>query len=678
MTRGLRLLLGSALPLVALVATDGRSRSNDTPTRTPTFVHDVLPILQREGCSSAYCHGGATGKGGFKLSLFGGDPEADWRALVVDLDGRRLDFAEPDQSLLLRKASQAMPHGGGRRLTKDSHGFAILRTWVAAGAPSGEGSAHLRELRLERAPTANGEDSERVRVVARFDSGESRDVTELAVLASTDPRVADVDRSGVIRAVGPGETFVSARYAGADAVLQIVRPLGAPTPPTTRTTHALDIAWTTHLSALGLTPAATAPPHVLGRRLHLDLAGRLPSVDAARRFLTDPDTAAAETIDALLMDDAFVERFATHLADWFSVPADAAALRAQFREIVAANVPLDGLVERMLRPGHALIERHGDPRDRAEFVASAFLGLRISCARCHDHPLDRWRQGDHLGLSALLATRRTPDGRVVAGAAYDDEGRPATPRLLPLAGAAPDDLDAFASVRWLALAGTDSFARVVANRLLGLLLGRAPVEPVDDLRPTNPARMGGMLDAVVAEYRRTGGDLRALVRFVVTSDAYRATSAPRDDGGDDGADGDVGDALASAHGARRTASEVPIRTWLDATAVALGVPRPDVEIPPSPLARRLLLRNGVFDAAVVGAGAACRSITTALRTDGVDAALEAAFLRLLSRLPTANERAALTPSLTAAAADTATDTARTAVVDLLRALIATREHGSSR
>ncbi len=626
-----------------LVLTASFSGAHDPP-RTPTFAADVLPLLQRQGCSSAYCHGGATGKGGLKLSLFGSDPDADWRALAVDQDGRRLDLLAPDRSLLLRKPSLAVPHQGGERLPADSAAYQTLRGWIAAGAGRGE-AAVVRELTLAR-------DGEALRVTAALGDGERRDVTALATFASSDPRVATVTAGGALCEHGPGEALLTARYAGADATLRLLRPWApAATDEAPLPAHPLDQARQRHLRQLGLAPVARAGRHALLRRLFLDLAGRTPTLPEQDALAAVPDQdLAAVVAERLLAGPDFTALFAAHLADWLEVPREAprgqedrtAGLRARLQRAVRDREPLFDLAEELLRPGEPLLERHGDPRDRAEYAARAFLGIRVGCARCHDHPLDRWRQHDHLGLSALLATRRGADGTLQPGSVYDDDGRAVEPRLLPLAaGAPPGDLDAHGRFRWLALQGSDAFARTISNRVLGLLLGEAPVLPLDDHRPTNPVRFGELLATASLAFARSRGDLRGLVTLIVTSAAYAADSAPQSP------DGDPRDALLRAHLGRRTASTLPPATWRAAVRTVLELPPPDheAEDPASPLAERLQQENGAFLRQVLAAQ------TVLPAGPATEAALRDLYRRALCREPTTTELQALAGADLATAAE---------------------------
>jgi hypothetical protein len=641
------------------------------PTAEPTFRGDVLPLLQQKGCASAYCHGAATGRGGFKLSLFGSDPAADWRAIASDLAGRRLDLAAPERSLLLRKPTAEVPHGGGRRLPRGETAHAVLRRWIAGGAPRGDLSAP-DELRLARA-------GDRVTAAVRQHDRE-RDVTALCLFTSTDERVVRIDADGNLGRSGHGEAFVTARYAGLVATLRVVHARATTARPPARlhgqpsaAVHPADRAFRGWLGELGLDPGPAAPPLRLARRLHLDLAGRPPSAEEAEPLQDGDPAARLRAIDRLLASPAFTDTFTEHLAELFELPAPTALPREQqgrvvqvrerLRAAVAAGTPLDTLAEDLLQPGHPLLERHGDPRDRAEYVGRAFLGMRIGCARCHDHPDDRWTIGDHLGFAALVATRRDEDGTVLAGRVFDPEtGDLVTPAMLDLGtgSAEPGSRDVdqnHAALRRAVLGG--AFARNVSNRLLGILLGRAPVEPVDDHRATNPPLAAPLLAALVDQYRSTGGDLRALVRWIATSELYALDSDP-------GAGPD--DELHARHLARRTARALPPALLARAEAFVLGARAPRA-LSGSPLLQALQRRNEPFLAAALATtGNPIDAIADWSPSDAV--ALRELFLQVLTRPPRADEEQALLPHL---AGDR-----HARLREVARALCLSREFGSRR
>lgn len=643
----------------------------------PTFLGDVLPLLQQRGCSSAYCHGSATGRGGFRLSLFGSDPDADWQALAVDRGSRRIDAARPEQSLVLRKATLQIDHDGGKRLASRDHGYALLREWIAAGAPPPDAAA------LPPALTLRSDAADMLQVTATFGDGTVRDVTRLATFRSTDERVVEVTPEGRMTLQQPGEAFVLARYHGADAALRVVQrpPAAPPRPPEAEplqtAAHPADAAWLSWLRDLGLEPAPPAPPHRLVRRLYVDLLGRPPAPEETTTFVALPrDTAVATTVADLLQRREFVDTFAAHLAEWLELPADGDAamamagvtsLRQQLHAWLLAGRTLDAIATLLLVPGSALLERFADPRDRADYVGRAFLGRQIACARCHDHPGDRWRQGDHLGFAALLATRRDRDGRIVPGSVFaPGDGAPVPPRMLPLGdGSAPlphtEPGDALAPLRHATLTATDTFATNIGNRLLGVLLDRAPVEPPDDHRLSNPARCAPLLAAVVAHHRATGGDLRELVRFVVTSRLYQLDSEPDPAAPD-------GDEQRARWFARRSAQDLRPDQLARAIAFVLGGALP-TSVPASPLQRELRRQNGDLAVDLLARrGNPIDAIADFSPDDGT--AVAELFLHLLARPPRADEITTLLPNL---AADR-----RAALHQLTRAICRSREFASRR
>lgn len=550
------------------------------PSAAPTsFVLDVEPWLQKQGCSSAYCHGSATGRKGFKLSLFGGDPRADWQAITQDLGGRRIDLVRAEHSLVLQKPSLALRHGGGRKLPADGAAYAMLARWIREGARFDPETA-VDALRIVERDGC-------CRAIATV-GGSERDVTASASWTSSDPSLATIDGDGRVERHGPGRVLLVARFAGAEATRSEVVPFG-PGP------------------GLGLVPAPDAGPDRLARRLWLDLAGRLPDPIELERFTSLPASERVpRTVTELVGAPAFDTVFAGHLASWFEIPPGDA------RQLV--RLPLDGFVRRLLAL-RTFLEKREDPRDRAELFARSLLGLRIGCARCHDHPLDRWKRSEHLAFSACFASPRPRSGGSMGpGVLFDpDSGTPVTARLLPLRGATTSE---HRDVVTFALETARETVRAnFANRVLALLLGHGAVEPVDDLRPSNPASEPEWLVALAKQ----ADDLPSLVRAIVTSPEYRRDSEPDaalDHGG-----------ARVRHFARREARELPPRLLVRAIASALGVPL-EVELPAEPLARELALANGTWLADAVA------------RSGLAHAGLDELFLRTLSRHPSDAERAA--------------------------------------
>jgi hypothetical protein len=666
----------AALALAPLALLLGSRDGPPAAAAAPSFEHEVLPLLQRQGCASAYCHGSANGRGGFKLSLFGSEPRADWLAIARDLDGRRVDWIEPQRSLLLAKPSLRLPHRGGRRLPRDSAAYAVLQEWIAAGAPDDVGRRAVATLRLERR-------GDRVRALATWDNGgEPRDVTHLATLSASDPELLAIDAEGRIAVAGHGRAWVFARYGTRHARLEITRafPQAQPPPPPAAP-GSLDATWLSELAALGLRAAPPAPATALARRLHLDLVGRPPTPAELETFLTLPAAERApRTAARLVGEPAFARVWGGHLATWLELPepgadaappalATAAALRQMLRGALAAGDTLEQIARRLLLDDGRLLALHADPRDRAEHVGRAFLGLRIGCARCHDHPLDRWRRSDHLAFAAFFADDRPdPAGGMQAGKLFHpNTGASIAPRLLELGATAPTVLPGTAReqlAHWIVDAEHATLHRNLANRVFAALLGRGLVDPPDDHRATNPAVLPALLEHLAGVLRDTNGDLRALVVAIASSRAYACDSVPE-------VDAPEHDRAARRFFARREARPLEPQRLCEAVAAALGVAAPaDLHLPRSPLARQLALLNGPLLDAALGAGGT--TVDALIDFGGTPAEqLDGLFRAILSRSPCAAERERFLPLLEPA-------DRRAAARDLARALLASREFGSLR
>lgn len=583
-----------------------------------SFRFDILPLLHRGGCASAYCHGSATGRGGFKLSLFASDPRADFAAIALDRGGRRLDFVRPEHSLLLRKPTGAIRHGGGRRLQTSDPAHRQLVRWIREGAKFRSGPP----LRLQGLRAARSAENQ-MRVLARFSQGApatsfERDVTALCTFSSTDPSVAEVDRHGKIRNRGPGTARVFARYDSTQTWLEVGasfrdaehKPEAAPPAEKgDRRTEAppINALWRGQLQALGLSAAPPASSWRLARRLYLDLVGRLPRPEELRRWHALPPTQrVAATAAELVENPEFATTFGRHFARWLEIPlrppsrktpqtALFADIRRQLVRDLAAGADAASIARRLLVEDPRLLHRFADPRDRAELVGRALLGIRIGCARCHNSPVDRWEQSDHLGFAALFASPRpAAGGGTRPGILFDPTGDPVPPRELPIRVPRRATSTGTATARAsLAVRATEfildpehgQFARNIANRVFATLLGRGLVEPLDDHRPTNPAVHPKILDHLAKEFPR--GDLRGLTLAIVTSAVYQATSDPS------ACDPDGNRDAAVRFFARREAHPLSPHAFRRAIESALRVEIP-TPLPESPLARQLALLNGDF------------------------------------------------------------------------------------
>ncbi|NCF89159.1 MAG: DUF1553 domain-containing protein [Verrucomicrobiaceae bacterium] len=488
------------------------------------FRYEIAPIFARHGCAAADCHGGATGRGGFKLSLFATEPRADYEAITRELGARRIDFQHAKNSLLLKKPTKTVKHEGGRIFDKSSQAYQQLLHWIESGAPyesNKQRGASLSGLKVSN-------DQDRLTVTAEFSKGEDRDVSHLAMFESTVPTVADVDEHGVVTRHGPGKAWLLARYSGMSVRTRINIPFPGKKVSVEIGDHPLDRAWAEALQEQNLKPAAEAAPHVLARRLYFDLAGRPPTPDELRAFLSEPpNKRTAVRSKILLSREAFVDAFEPHIESWFVQPSRNRDL-SRVGDALGKNEPLSSLVSDLFRPGLGL---KGDPRDQAEFVGSQSLGISIGCARCHNHPHDRWTQAEHLRFSALFRTRQE-DGQLALDPFYvPGEGhRPVMPALLPLGnvrqnpGVSPDTV----LTSFIVDGGHDLFSRNIANRVFEISIGHGLVNAPDDHRISNPPIHGSVLDVLASHFKKSGYDLRKLVRFIVTSKVYALASDPLD------------------------------------------------------------------------------------------------------------------------------------------------------
>ena len=641
------------------------------------FAHDISPLLVKQACASAECHGAATGQAGFKLSLFAMNPAADYAALTQDLDGRRIDLAKPESSLLLRKPTRQIKHKGGRIFKKDSADYESLLGWIQRGAAFTENEpGRLAKLRLE--PRDGGFSAVAEYRLAKRTA--TRDVTTLTVFSSTDETVALVHDNGSVTKRAPGEAWIIARYAGHNARAVIRRSFNEDPPDEPPPTHPLDSAWLAGLESLGLSSCAEADAFVLARRVHIDLAGRPPTPDELDDFLAlPPARRLAKTADRLMRTEEFAEVFADHYRRWLELPEARGEknaekprntkLRHYLLESVRQNKPLPQLARDILGSSAAgeFVTRHNDPRDRAEYVGRTLLGLSIACARCHDHPMDRWQQHEHLAFSAYFADARpNPEGGMMAGKLFlPGTGKAVQPALLELNPAAPpapqrrpgDEL------AWSILGGGhDQFGRNVVNRFFGILVGKHLVDAPDDHRLSNPAIHGALLDALVQKFERTDGDLRKLIRTIVTSRVYALASEP-------GEGRTLETDPAARYLARREARPLTPAQFMRAVESVLGVALQHEPPPESPLARQLyVLNSGLIQGGLAKPGNSVAAIGDFVIEPAQQ--LRELYRLVLSRDPRPGEADAFLPTLQKQGA--------TGLGDLAFALIAGREFGSLR
>ena len=522
------------------------------------FENDILPLLGRFGCNSSGCHGKAEGQNGFKLSVFGFDPPADYAALSMEGRGRRMFPAMPEQSLFLKKASGVVPHGGGLRIGRDTREYAILRDWIAAGLPRGDDSdPHVEGLEVqptERQLSMGGH--QQLRAVAIYGDGRRVDVTRLAKFQSNNDGLAAVDEQGFVTAGNnPGQVAIMASYLGTVAVFSALVPNPEPLADSQSWPehNFIDALVYAKLRKLNIRPAVLASDAEYLRRVYLDIIGTLPTAEEARQFLSDPSTdRRARLVDALLARGEYADYWALQWSDLLRVDRQTLGHKGAYsyyqwiHDRVADNTPLDKFATQMITaegpvsevPQAQLFKVAAKPGEMASTLSQVFLGVRIACAQCHHHPFDRWSQSDYYGLLdyfAPLGQKASPEGEVVLTSGTSDTRHPRTGALMiahPLVTAMPGSpaaCDRRAELaRWLTSPDNPWFARHQANRVWAHFLGRGLVEPIDDVRATNPPSNPALLDALAQYLVDHRFDQRELIRAITASRVYQHASQPND------------------------------------------------------------------------------------------------------------------------------------------------------
>jgi len=524
------------------------------------FSRDVQPILTRFGCNSGGCHGKASGQNGFRLSLFGFDDEFDYQALVLEGRGRRVFPAAPDTSLLLAKGSGRVPHGGGNRLSPDREAYQVLRRWIAQGMPREATDApRLVSLSLEPKERILGKGQlQQLRAVVTYSDGSTRDVTRQTQFESNHDAVAIVNADGLVEtAEGTGEAAIMARYMGTVAVFKAVAPLGEPLNEIAdfKPANYVDELVLAKWKRLGIRPSPPADDATFLRRITVDLTGRLPTVAESQAFLSDTARdKRAKLVDKLLEspDHAayFAMRWGTILRNSRLAGADQAAYAFNnwLRDQVARNRPYDEMVRGIVAASGEWQDapainwfwqmRDDQLHQSVSDTAQVFLGLRLQCARCHHHPYERWSQDDYYGLAGyFMRLGRKGFGepppyyasrKVTNGEKNPRTGK--TPEPKPLDGPVveiPADQDPrHVLVDWMSKPENPFFAKALVNRLWGHMMGMGIVDPIDDLRETNPPSNPELLDALSKDFVARKFDMRHVLRTIANSQAYQLSSEP--------------------------------------------------------------------------------------------------------------------------------------------------------
>jgi hypothetical protein len=542
----------SSLLFAALAVTSVRA------AEVPSFRNTIQPILTRYGCAMGACHGAAAGQGGFRLSLRGFDDEGDWISITRSANGRRITLEDPARSLLLLKAVKTVPHKGDKRFEVDSVEYKAIADWIAAGAP-GPKTDDPRIVSLsvsEPHLVTQAGKSVQLKVTAKFSDGHSEDVTRWCKYNATNASVATVDDSGLIKTTGSGEATVSAWYLSLLSVTTVTVPqpgkLDAAAFAVLKPRNFIDEHVLTKLRELNIPPSARATDAEFIRRAFLDTIGVLPTAEEAQAFLADKAADKRDrVIDALLKRPEFVDYWSHRWSDLFLVNGDKLMPQAMWsyynwiRRHVAANTPWDAMVRDLITATGSTLEHGGanffvlndEPTKCAETVSVAFMGTSIACAKCHNHPMEKWTYDQYYAFANLFARVRTKNGtqadeRVLFSDTQGDlvaplTGKPQPPRpldaLQPVSMTSTEDRR-ITLANWLTSADNKLFQRAIVNRVWANFFGSGLVEAVDDLRVTNPASNEPLFATACEHLVKQKFDLKALMRTILQSETYQRSS----------------------------------------------------------------------------------------------------------------------------------------------------------
>jgi hypothetical protein len=527
------------------------------------FAEDVVPVLTRSGCNMGACHGKADGQNGFHLSLLGYDPAGDYQALCREVLARRIDRLAPERSLILAKATGQTPHAGGPRIAKGGVEYRTIVDWIKAGAPERQENGHgaLATLTVEPAVVRLAAPGPlQLRAVARYADGHLRDVTRLASFRVGDDSVVSIDARGRAALLRRAETDLIVRYQSqvvSTRLATVINPDLKFDFTSLRRRNFIDDELYKRLEALKVPPSPPASDAAFLRRLSLDLTGEQPTPEQVRKFLADPDPEKRlAKIDELLASPDLVRFWEIKLGDMLQISSTrlgngAYKYQAWLTEQLKEKTHWDALVRTLLTAVGDPIRDGGpanyaldglDAKVQAEQTAQRFLGLRIRCAQCHDHPFDVWTQDDYFGLAACFAKVERTGGRGGQGMSEREfirinpagsvehlrTKRPAQPRLLdhtPVEVASAED-PRKPLADWMTAPSNPYFARAMANWVWAQFFGKGLADPPDDLSRSNPPVHPELLDALAKHFITQRFDLRDLIRTIATSEAYGLSSAP--------------------------------------------------------------------------------------------------------------------------------------------------------
>lgn len=566
----------------------------DVSPRPMDFIRDVEPFLSKMGCSQGTCHGGQQGKKGFKLSLRGYDPVYDYRALVDDVSGRRFNRANPSDSLMLLKPTQAVPHEGGFLFDENSRAYLAIKEWIAEGCQWKETPRPNRlEIRPENPLLHSAGQTQQLQVIAYFPDGSTQDVTRETIFETSNFEVNTVSSTGVVKAVRRGEAAVLVKYEGAFANTAVTV-LGVREGYAWRETpefNFIDTHVNNKLKRLKILPSELCTDAEFLRRVSLDLTGLPPTAAETREFLSDSrdsQTKRTAKIDELLESPGYVDQWSHKWSDLllsnrkFINEKGVWAFRNWMRQAVAENQPYDEFVYELMTASGSTLENPAanyyriarEPREAMENMTQVFLGTRFVCAQCHDHPFERWTQQNYFQLSAYFGGVGRRGGknaeeeviydlRAAQPVIHVGTGQPTAAKFpFPVEGwNSASELPRVQLAKWLTSAENPYFAKSLANRYWSYFFGKGIIDPVDDIRLSNPATNAELLEALTADFVDHKFDTKHLIRTIVTSATYQRTFKPNSYNEDD-------DVQFSHAQPRRLTAE----SLLDAIMIATGAP----------------------------------------------------------------------------------------------------------
>ncbi len=531
------------------------------------FELDIQPILTARGCNSGPCHGKARGQNGFALSLLGFDANMDYDAIVKNSKGRRLSFALPQDSLLLSKATGKEPHGGGVRFSDTDEDYRLLLQWIQGGVERVK-ETDRKLVSIDVAPAAHSmvaNQSEVLTVTAKYDDGLTRDVTNMCAFQSNEPAIVSISPKGQVQAGGlPGEATIMVRYMGKIATWSTAVPrpdaVASDRYEVLPRNNFIDDCVYQKLSTLNILPSQPCSESQFLRRLYLDAIGRLPSPEELRAYELDLEpNRRSRWVTLVLERPEYADFWANKWADLLRPNPYRVGIKTTYsldawlRDAFRKNLPYDQFVRQLVtaqgstwRNGSVTIFRdRREPEEITTMVSQLFLGVRLECAKCHQHPFEVYSQADFYGMAAYFArvgykgTGLSPpisgSEEIVFAKAKGDVKHPLTNQVLPpkaLTGVAqapmPDQDPRVSLADWMLSVDNPTFAHVAVNRIWAEVIGVGIVDPVDDLRATNPPSNEALISALAKHFREVGFDQKKLLYTIFTSQVYALSSQPNE------------------------------------------------------------------------------------------------------------------------------------------------------